>query len=128
MPCPALVLQLASAQPEKVMAENQDIPILRGTAPRFRFRLTTPEPVTGWTTLLVIRPTLTANAVVSKAGAIANATDVPNAEQTGVFDVTLSAAETTSLTGRTYHYSFRRTDAGFEDVLAYGTLNVESAA
>lgn len=111
------------------MAESQDIPIFRGTAPRLRFRLTTPEPVTGWTTLLVVRTAInSANTVLSKAGAIANLTDVPNAEQAGVFDVTLTAAETTALTGRTYHYSFRRTDTGFEDVLAYGTLNVESAA
>lgn len=104
--------------------ETQDFSIARGTAPRLRFRLTTAEDVSTWTVLLQVRADTRddSNTVFSKAGAIAT---VPQASTLGIFDVALSATDTlTFVQNRRYYYEFRRTNAGFEDILTRGVMSV----
>ena len=110
------------------MAEFQDILLFRGTAPRLRFKLVRPENVQGWTTRLVVKKTAqSANTLFSKDGTLANLTDVPNAITHGVFDVILTANNTTILPAGDYQYSFRRVDEGFEDVLSTGKYTLVDA-
>jgi hypothetical protein len=107
------------------MAERTNFELYRNTAIILRFQLTTPEPapdyVTGWTTVFTVKNSeQDANTVLSIPGALST---IPNALQKGIFDVFVSAANTALLNdGQHYDWSFRRTDSGFEDVLALGEL------
>jgi hypothetical protein len=111
------------------MAERANFEIYKGTSVVLRFQLVTPEPypdyVTGWSTRLYVREKNNdANTILSVAGAIST---VSNALKYGIFDVSLSAANTTLLTDdKKYAWSFRRTNAGFEDVLAYGEITARN--
>ena len=113
------------------MAEKTNFEMFRNTTNLLRFQLTTPEPapgyVTGWTTLFVVKTSIHANtAVLSIAGALS---DVNNALRYGIFDVPVSAANSVLLTDRVkYDWSFRRTDPGYEDVLAHGELQAFTTA
>lgn len=106
-----------------------DFSILRGCDYRIRMRLVTPpDPVevgntSDWTTVFEVRQTRGGEPVLSVNGALSF---IPNANTLGVFDFTLTAAETTALTDRTYFYAIRRTNVGFVDVFSRGTLHVES--
>jgi hypothetical protein len=106
--------------------ESQNFDIRRGTAPVLRFRLIVPETVTDWTTTFAVYANSSANvAVLTKSGA--PSASVPNANNLGILDVTLTAAETRSLTQqRDYHYTFARTNPGFEDLLAEGTITAKA--
>lgn len=106
------------------MAESSNFTLYLNTAPVLRFALTTPEPINGWDTLFTLSETLASNALLSIVGTVANANDVPNALHVGVFDVPISLANTTLLHPRAYVYSFRRTNPSFEDLLAYGIVEV----
>lgn len=107
------------------MAERTNFELFRNTAVILRFQLTTPEPapdyVDGWTTLFTVKDTeQDANAVLSVPGALST---IANARKYGIFDVFVSSANTATLNnGQVYDWSLRRTDAGFEDVLALGEL------
>jgi hypothetical protein len=106
------------------MAETTNFKIFVGTAPTLRFTLTKPEPVTGWTTVFYLRTAAGANVVFQQNGVISP--DVPTAQTVGIFDVALHAANTSLWNVRTYAWSFERTNAGFEDVLALGEVRVET--
>lgn len=113
------------------MAEKTNFTLYRGTSLILRFQLTTPEPapdyVTGWTTLFTVRyEEDDANTVISVPGALST---IPNALKYGIFDVFLSAANTNLLVDKAiYDWSLRRTDAGFEDVLAFGEVRAFTVA
>ena len=108
------------------MAEHTNFELYRGTAVTLRFQLTTPEPypnyVNNWTTLFTVKDTEQhANALFTANGALAN---TPNALQYGIFDVSLTANQTLLLNhGQHYDWSFKRVDAGYEDVLGFGELH-----
>lgn len=107
------------------MAETTNFEIYRNAAVTLRFQLVTPEPspayVTGWTTVFTVKDSeQDANTVLSVNGALSS---VSYALQKGIFDVTLTANQTGLLNdGQHYDWSFRRTNAGYEDVLALGEL------
>jgi hypothetical protein len=111
------------------MAESLDFTILRGCDYRIRMRLNQPPNVndfgqlTGWHVVLEIRQTRGASPVLSVTGALA---EVSRADELGVFDFVLPAAQTATLTDRTYFYAIRRTDPLFVDVFTKGQLGVES--
>lgn len=113
------------------MAEQTNFELFRGTNVTLRFQLTVPEPepnyVTGWTTQFRVKVKETdANTVLTVNGAISSVT---NALELGIFDVVLSANNTATLADqKKYAYSFRRIDAGYEDVLAYGELTAKTAS
>lgn len=120
------------------MAEQTNFELFRNSAVILRFQLTTPEPapdyVTGWTTQFTVRhedadwdaPDANSSIVIQVAGAIST---VPNALKYGIFDVFLSAANTALLEDKKiYDWSFKRTDSGFEDVLAHGELRAWTTA
>ena len=113
------------------MAEKTNFEVYRNTAVILRFQLTTPEPapdyVTGWTTRFTVKSEESdANTVISVPGAIST---IPNALKYGIFDVFLSAANTTLLTDKAiYDWSLRRTDSGFKDVLALGEIRAFTTA
>lgn len=101
--------------------EINNFKIIRGTAPVLRFRLTNPENIATWTTKLFVYQSLAANTFFEKAGAIST---VAQAATLGILDVTLTANDTNSFPARDYSYAFRRTNVGFEDVLASGRITV----
>jgi hypothetical protein len=109
------------------MSETVDFPIQRGGDYLLRFRLVSPPSsevgaVTTWTTQFQVRTARGSSTVLTVAGAVSTIT---GAETVGVFDVTLTAAQTTALTRSTYFYAFVRTDTGYSDALTTGKLNVE---
>ena len=107
------------------MAEQSNFELYRGTCPTLRFQLITAEPepgyVTDWTTMLVIEAeTEDGNAVFTANGTLAN---VANALELGIFEVTLTEAQTNLLEDKAiYDWSFWRTNAGYIDVLAFGEV------
>jgi hypothetical protein len=97
--------------------------IRQGTTPVLRFYMNPQEPITGWTTQLVLKTSPTGNVVLTVAGIIAP--DILHAEQIGVFQVTIARGDTFSLIlNKTYHWYFERIDLGFEDVFAGGSVDV----
>jgi hypothetical protein len=108
------------------MAEKTNFELYRNTAVTLRFQLVTPEPapgyVTGWLTQFAVKNSeQDANVVFEVTGNISNT--APNALQYGIFDVQLTANQTAMLNdGQHYDWSFRRTNSGYEDVLALGEL------
>jgi hypothetical protein len=110
------------------MTETQDFSINRGNDYRLRFRLVQPPtaelgPLTDWNVRFELRTSRGGPVVVTVNGGLS--ANVPNAEEFGVWDVALSAAQTTTLTERTYFYAFRRIDTGYVDVLSKGQMFVE---
>jgi hypothetical protein len=107
--------------------EYQDFTLSRGTAPKLRFRLVDPQDVSTWETAFEVRldDKDNSNTIFTAVGAIANLTEVPNAAALGVMDVALTKANTETFTiGHLYHYRFKRTNTGFEDVLTRGRMKV----
>lgn len=110
-------------------AETIDIHILRGCDYRIRMRLTQPPSaelgdVDLWPMQLEVRRVKgSASATYSFAGSLAN---LPRASELGIFDFTLSAAQTALLTDRTYFYAIRRTDTGFSNVFTKGILHTDA--
>lgn len=113
------------------MAERTNFELFRGASTILRFQLVDPEPepdyVSGWTTEFRVKVKETdANTVLLIPGAIST---VQNALEYGIFDVVISAANSATLTDeKKYAYSFRRTNTGFEDILAYGELTAKTAS
>ena len=110
------------------MPEIVDFHIQRGADYLLRFRLVSPPSsevgeVTTWTTEFQVRTVRGGSTVLTVAGAVSTIT---GAETVGVFDLTVSAAQTTALTRSTYFYAFVRTDTGYTDVLTTGKLHVEA--
>lgn len=107
------------------MAEKTNFELYRNTAVTLRFQLVTPEPapgyVTGWLTQFTVKDTeQIAQTTFTVTGNVAN---VANALKYGIFDVNLTANQTSLLNdGQVYDWSFRRTNPGYEDVLALGEL------
>lgn len=111
------------------MPETLDFTILRGCDYRLRTRMVTPPDTTEvgslntWTVVFEVRQVRGGSPVLTVNGALST---IPQANTLGVFDFTLTANNTASLTDRTYFYAVRRTDTGFVDVLSRGLLGVES--
>jgi hypothetical protein len=105
------------------MAEVTQFVIYSNTAPILRFTLPAPVNISGWTTKFYVKNHPGGTLVLSKDGGTSS---VPAAVTKGIFDVSLSASDTLGLGIKTYSWSFERLDAGFEDVLALGTLSVEA--
>lgn len=110
------------------MTETQDFSINKGCDYRLRFRLVQPPteelgPLDDWNVRFELRTARGGTPVLSVNGGIS--ANVPNANQFGVWDVTLPAAQTNALTEKTYFYAFRRIDTGFVDVLSRGQVFVE---
>jgi len=109
--------------------EVQNFSLVRGTAPRLRVRLVTPEDVSTWTTQFDLYKNAAdagGTAVLTLPGTITNPDEVPNSSALGVFDVVFHAADTAALTyNKSYYYTFRRTNSGFEDVLTSGTILIK---
>jgi hypothetical protein len=97
--------------------------ITRGSAPVLRLTLQKQESTSGWTGKFRLW---------DKAGGTmlfqydAMPATVPNAVALGIFDVVLTANDTNAWAVRTYHWTFERTNVGFEDVLGKGELYVEA--
>lgn len=110
------------------MAEPHDLTLLRNCDYVVRMRLRQPPDLTvetpaTWTLVLEVRQTLGGSTVATSTGSFAV---VPQAETLGVWDFTLTAEQTASLTRNTYVYAIRRTDAGYVTVFTKGQLLMES--
>lgn len=73
------------------------------------------QNVTGWAMSFVVGSWLT---LTTGAGVTLTT------PASGIVDVSLSAANLAMLSGKSLHYKLRRTDAGSNTVMAYGTLSV----
>jgi hypothetical protein len=110
------------------MTETQDFSINKGCDYRLRFRLVQPPTaelgsLTDWNVRFELRTTRGGTPILTVNGGLS--ANVPNADQFGVWDVTLPAAQTNTLTEKTYFYAFRRIDTGYVDVLSKGQMFVE---
>ena len=110
------------------MTETQDFSINKGCDYRLRFRLVQPPTaelgsLTDWNVRFELRTARGGTAILTVNGGLS--ANVPNADQFGVWDVTLPAAQTNTLTEKTYFYAFRRIDTGYVDVLSKGQMFVE---
>lgn len=111
------------------MTETQDFSINRGCDYRLRFRLvqaptTELGSLSDWNVRFELRTTRGGSVIATVNGGLS--ANVSSASDFGVWDVDLTAAQTTALSERTYFYAFRRIDTGFVDVLAKGKLFVET--
>lgn len=111
------------------MPEIRDFTIDRTTDHILRFALISPpDPNLGtiadWDMEFQLRLSRGANTVLTVAGSLS--AEVARAAELGIFDVPLTANQTTLLTARTYYYAFVRTNTGFRDVLAKGVMTVET--
>jgi hypothetical protein len=90
----------------------------------------TPEDVTGWALEWQLRPV--ANAAdpptLSKVPTIIGTYNAVRATNTQRVEVTIAASDTAALTARTYQHALKRTDAGSETVLSYGSALLQTAA
>jgi hypothetical protein len=104
------------------MAQPQDIgPIYRGEDVALNFTLTPLTDITGWTLSFKVKQRLDdAAALLTIAGSITTAA-------AGTFSVTLSAANTTTLSAGRYTYDVWRTDSGSNAALAIGALTVKGS-
>jgi hypothetical protein len=105
--------------------ERFNFDLIQGSAPILRFRLTVPENITDWDTVLYINDKRSHANVFTANGAVADSTEVPDAQTVGVFDVPLSKQDTLSMEPQSYDYAFWRVNPGFEDPLASGTVRVK---
>lgn len=105
-------------------AEKQDFKLYRGTTALLRFVMMTNGSVSGWTTRLSVRihDTDPDPLVLDVAGSIE---DQGSSSTPGIFNVTITKAQTLTLVPRKYTYSLERVDAGVEDLLAIGTITVK---
>lgn len=112
------------------MALEQDITLddhwFSGEDKQFRFTIVdsagNPQTMTGWALEWVLRSapnkdtaTLTKN---TSGGTIAISNGSGTDDRA---TVTVTDDDTLNLVAKTYHYTLRRTDAGFEQVLAFGS-------
>lgn len=104
------------------MAIEQNFTIYRNTAPRLRFQMNPKEDVTEWTTQLHV-VTRDGQELITRSGT--PTVGVPNAF--GCTDVDMTASMTAALPLGSFTYSFRRLDAGYEDVLTTGVMVVKDA-
>jgi hypothetical protein len=75
--------------------------------------------ITGWTLSWRLAPAAGDASILTIAGAITSASG-------GVFTVTLAAVDTASLDPDVYYYDVSRTDAGFNQVLAFGAAHLQA--
>jgi hypothetical protein len=90
-----------------------------------------PENVTGWTLLWVLSAVGGAPLVSKTTGSGISITGIYNADplqNTQRIEVLLEDTDTLALAGGTYVYKLKRTDAGEETVLAFGTFELLEAA
>ena len=113
------------------MPEQAHFILYRDTTAVLQFRMTDPDTLTSnvadWTTLFVVKRKDTySNTVLSIPGSVSTEHD---AAILGIFDVVVSKSNSALLTdGTKYAYSFRRVNAGFEDVLTFGELTARIVA
>jgi hypothetical protein len=110
------------------MAEPYDLILLRNCDYVVRMRMHQPPDLavvipSEWTMVLEVRQTAGGSTVLTSNGSFAA---VPNAETLGVWDFTLTAQQTASLTRNTYVYAIRRTNSGYSTVFTKGQLQMES--
>lgn len=98
----------------------QNIAIFRGEARMLRFRLTRPTVITDWTARFIMRDRANTSITFTYDAEISG--NIDNAETIGVFDVPLTASNTTAWSAKTYAWTFERMDTGSERVMAYGEL------
>ena len=88
---------------------------------------TTPQNVTGWAVSFMLKRKRTdtdANALITKTTADDVALTTPGS---GVITVSIADDDTSDLRADTYWYEIKRTDAGFETVLTYGSVELLQA-
>lgn len=111
------------------MPSEQMLRIIRAQDLTFKARMQPPQDISGWTLAFRVRDSLGGTSVIYKttAGGIA----IDEAGQ-GTISISLARADTSSLTpskdlaaGKGYVWEIRRTDSGYETVLARGQLILE---
>ena len=87
-----------------------------------------PVDIAGWGIAFVVKVNVDAAAALTKTATITGTYDADHDVNTQRAVVTLSDTDTDALSGpRQYRHSWKRTDNGFETVLAYGKFVVEQA-
>lgn len=84
-----------------------------------------PVDITGWTINFVVSLTPLSAALYTKSASVSGSYSATRASNTQRATATLTDTEQETLTAGTYYYSFMRTNAGGERVLAYGWLTLE---
>jgi hypothetical protein len=91
--------------------------LVRGQDLRLDFALAPPEDITGWTISLQIAPTLGGTVSTTLTASLTDAAR-------GLFSVTIEDGDTVSLALGRHVWDCKRTNAGNEEVLAQGTLDL----
>ena len=105
------------------MATRYDIgtasnPVWAGTTISITFTLQPTQSTAGWNTLVTFKRQRSDNAPII--------TYAPTVVTTGVWTIVMSRADTSLFAAPgTYTYDFERTDAGFEAVLTYGSIQFD---
>ena len=87
-----------------------------------------PVDVSGWTTSLVLTAEIASAALLTKAGSVTGSYNgTSRASNTQRLLFALTDTETTTLTAGSYKWSIKRTDAGSERILGWGTCQIERA-
>lgn len=86
----------------------------------------TPQDITGWALIFVFRkaPSTADPALISKTTSAGIALTTP---LSGVCTVTIEDTDTEDLAEGKYYYSLKRTDAGSETILTFGSVQLRRA-
>lgn len=79
------------------------------------------EDITGWTLSFIVKDVPGGSAVLTKTTSSGIALTTP---ASGLATVTVADTDTVSITPGKYQYELKRTNAGFEKVLAKGTVEL----
>jgi len=104
------------------MAEHENISMFRGEDKVLQVTLDPVVNITGWALTFTLRLTTgEATALIEKT---VGAGIVITGGATGVFQVTLADTDTIGFQPGKYVFDCKRTDAGSETILVYGTLTL----
>jgi len=97
-----------------------NIRFARHEAPVLTVTMNPTTNITGWTFTFTLRK-IGSSALITVSGVITNAAG-------GVFTVSLTKAQTSSIAKNAYDYDIWRTNSGSEARLVYGTVTLEDQA
>ena len=111
--------------------QEQNVEIPRGDDRILRVTLEENGSITGWTFTFAVRTNRReaddVEPVITRSTGIA-INDAGSADTPGVIDITVTDEETLSLARRTYWWSLKRADEGFETTLVQGELSMTDTA
>lgn len=105
------------------MAIESALSFFRGEDILLTVTMTPTTDITGWSLSFTMRDSVGGTSRISKDNGGTGGISITSAGN-GIFTITIARADTLGLTCRGYVYDVRRTDSGYNAVLAFGSINL----